>query len=282
MTHRGRILGAGLSRSAALQFRRITTGLVFADDFTRANGAPGSDWAVNYGLGNTVWRVQNNALECVMANGAGDDTALRCLAIAPRMDYHAQVSSLGAGWQQSGLMVRRSGASTIAGRTGYHSDQGYGSGLASRVYRAVNNVYTLLMTNGNFPATVMYRNTFSAIGANLAKWVDGVQQGAPVVDVAPINTPGGLELNAFHNGATTFRFDDLTVCSARAIRIKRVPVGWFVRTGGITSAASTGADVLLDPLGALFPFPKIEVLTPALVVFSQLVAPVYPGDVYTL
>jgi hypothetical protein len=257
---------------------RTSSGLLYRDQFNRADGAVGSDWVAESG----AWSVVGNALQIPI--GLNTEAILRLTALANRKDFHIQVwnsrSYLG---NYGAIFARRSGITYYLADLGSSTE----AGGKPRAYRRTGGGYALL-GYGTFAssASVMHRLTFSVLGTERRVWANGTQQVSATDATAFNDIVGNLSLNAYGMGsAGTVRFDDLIVCSARTITIAGLPAGFKLRVGGLTSAPATiGNLVTLDLLGTELPVAQIEILDGLGAVFKT-VSPadgVWGGDRYSV
>lgn len=257
---------------------RTTTGLIFRDDFNRADGAPGSNWTAESGS----WSISNGELRAVTTQAA--NTVLRLNGFTSRRDFLVQVTSARSSLINYGTMwVRRSsgfyqmdlGASSDAGRAN-----------VPRLYR--NNGFWGLLAFGVTPsvADTMYGVSYSLADKEHRMWVNGIRQFV-VQEATNTDLPaGGFAFNTYGNvSGGIVRFDNLVICAGRTVTVTGLPSGYRLRVAGLLSAlAVAGTAATLDLLGVEFPIGQIEVLDSTGAVVKSLAPPdgVWGGDRYSL
>lgn len=257
---------------------RTTTGLLFRDDFNRADGELGADWTAESGS----WTISNGELRAVTTQGA--NTVLRLNGFANRRDFHVQVKNARSNLVNYGTMwVRRSsgfyqvdlGASSDAGRAN-----------VPRVYR--NNGWWGLLAYGVTSAVTdtAYRVSYSLADKEHRLWVNGIRQLVAQESASTDLGAGGFAFNTYGNvSGGVVRFDNLVICSDRIVTITGLPAGYRLRIAGLLSELATaGVSVTLDLMGTELPLPQIEVLdsTGAVVKVFAPADGVWGGDRYSL
>lgn len=235
---------------------RRSSGLLFSDDFARADGAPGGSYVIENG----VWAIVGGRLQATVQNGV--ETVLRLAALANRVNMHAQLDVT-----KSDLRVNLSPIARRAGLTFYQFDVGASNDATdpnkARLYRRTAGVYTRLAggTLIGIVVNVVNRLTLSVLGTAQAGWVDAAAQ-TIAADATAANQPaGGLAFLAYGNTvAGTATMDNLVVCAERSIAVLRLPFGYKARVGALVSAASVSGDVTLDLAGTSLPAPLLELL----------------------
>lgn len=276
--------GTGLSNEVTVTVAdpgpvtRPTTGLLYRDDFNRADGPPGADWVSETGL----WTIASNELQINIGYFA--DGVVRLAGLPVRKDFHIQVmSSRSQLGNYAAVYARRVGGTLYLADLGSSSEQGG----KPRMYRQTNGAYTVL-GYGTFQSTAntKHRLTFSVLGGERSSWSNGALQ-VSVTDATPANDiAGSLSLNAYGSGAAgTVRFDDLIINSSRSVTIAGLPAAHRLRVAGLLSPRSTnGAAVAVDLLGTQLPADRIEILD-ANDVMVKIFTPadgVWGGDRYSL
>ncbi|HUQ46025.1 MAG TPA: hypothetical protein VM033_05205 [Gemmatimonadaceae bacterium] len=257
---------------------RAITGLLFRDQFDRADGAPGADWIAESG----TWTIAGNAMQIDIPYFAS--AVMRLASLANRKDFHIQVmSSRSQLGNYAAVYARRVGGTLYLADLGASSEQGG----KPRMYRQTNGGYTVL-GYGTFvsSANTMHRLTFSVLGSEQKLWADGALQVSVTDGAAANDIAGNLSFHAYGSGtAGTVRFDDLIVNASRSVTIGGLPVGHRLRIAGLLSPrATSGNDVALDLMGIQLPAARIEVLD-ADDVMVKIFAPadgVWGGDRYSL
>jgi hypothetical protein len=268
---------------ANVTIARASSGLLFRDDFNRADGSPGANWVIENG----AWTISGNKL--VGTSQLNSQTFLRP-AIAARSDYHVQVLIARTTVNDiAGPHLRRSGTGP---NTYYWFDTSWGPGGPPennhpRMYRQTAGAVARLGAGPfTFQTNTFNRLTFSLIGTSLTGWIDGVSQVSVTDNTSANQTAGTMALTAYAGagGGTPISYDDVVVCTGRTVSIAGLPNGYRLRVGGIVSAAAAGgATVSVDLLGAQLPVAQIEILDSANTVV-KVYAPadgVWGGDQYT-
>jgi hypothetical protein len=255
---------------------RTVTGLLFADDFNRANGAPGANYTADAG----TWAIASNRLQQTAATAR-----LRVTALAARKDAHVQVVL-----QRSALTIYsavRQRWPNASDTNFYFFDVGGSTDPTdpnkTRLYRLTSNAFTRL-GGGNAPAGIAvntdYRLTYTISGNNHDGWVNGGSQTSATDSTAGNNVNGYITLSCDNAGTTIF--DDLVICTTRILTVSQLPTGYKARANGITSAASDGVNpVTIDLAGTLLPSTQIEVLDASnAVVLTMGSITAYGGDTW--
>jgi hypothetical protein len=255
---------------------RTTAGLLFADDFNRANGAPGANWTVESG----AWDIFGNKLRAQPGSGVGID--IRLAAVAARLDWHVQATlSRSVVSNYLTLMARY----VVATGNLYLGDiGGTGDGIdpgSSRLYRYTASAGGYQRIGGGVPmnlvANVARRETLSVIGATQRHWVDGVAGSSAADATADNQVAGLLRIDAFgFGGAGTMLIDDLVACASRTLVVSGLLAGYMIVCGALTAAEVAGT-ATLDLLATDLPA-TLYVLNAAGVPVSKFVG-TYGGDV---
>jgi hypothetical protein len=256
------------------------TGLLFSDDFTRANGAPGANYTVESG----TWAIDTNRLKVT----GGVSSQIKVAAVAARKKSHIQaLIRKEAANDYAILVTRRSGTNL------YLFDVGAGNDGTdpnkSRLYRETGGVYTRLdggLAPAGYAIATFFRHTFSTITGALKGWINGVlaAQSADATVANDIN--GDIVLSyAPQGGNGDAFFDELIICSDRPVQLVGLPAGYKLKIAGQLSALSDGVNpVSCDILGAQMPIASLEVVDVAGNTIRTL-APgggIYGGDVYAI
>jgi hypothetical protein len=220
---------------------RTTAGLLFADDFARADGAPGANWTIESG----AWDIFGNRLRGQPGSGAAID--IRLAALAARVDMHVQVTtSRSLLTNYLSLMARY----VVGSGNHYLADiGGTGDGTdpdRSRLYRYTGG-YTRL--GGGVPmhsfVNTLRRSTFSVIGATQRHWVDGVAASSAADNTVGNQGAGVLRFDAVGvGGAGTMFIDDVVVCSGRTLIVSGLPAGYGIACGPYATSEVAGTATL--------------------------------------
>lgn len=241
---------------ATFTITRNASGLLFRDDFARADGAPGANWIIEAG----AWAIVGGKLAATCANGALG--YLSCAALANRLNWHAQLNlSRGDLLSYLNTLLRRNGATWYNFAVAASND-GTDPNKA-RLYRKTAGADARL-SGGALPgvvAGVAMRFSFSTLGTSQTGYIDGGNLTVANDGTAGNQAPGGLAFESFGAGVTsTATIDDVVLCTDRVVAALRVPIGYAIRIGGLTSAASVNGDLMLDLLGIALPAAQLEVL----------------------
>ncbi len=267
---------------------RTSTGLLFSDDFNRADGPPGANYTAIAG----VWVIAGNKLSVTTTT----------------LNDRLEVTGLG-NVQNAYVQVKANRASLLnyAGFNMRHFTTGYtfwyqidtgastdGDADRPRGYSHLNGSY--------FKIAVGAPGQSGAAGADALLQASAL--GSPTVVrfgsnglVAQNTDPnpqsevaGKLELyaQAQNPGGTlglTVTFENLVVCSSENIIISNIPDNWKVRIAGVPdSAAAADGLVVVNTFGLEMPFTDIRILDDTGTEVKTLTPAggVFCGDVYAL
>ncbi len=268
----GDVWAYALSSTPTSPITRSSTGLLFADDFNRADGAPGANYTTDAGS----WAVAGNR----MVSGAGGTNLLRLTALAARKDSHVQVRARRPDLTTWGALRLRSNGST----TYYMGDIGNSNDGTDpnrpRIYKVVSAAYTKLASHSNngplpFVSAIGNRLAFSVIGSSQRIWTDGLYIVEAADATVALDVTGHLVLESQTGNVQSY--DDLIVCTGRIVTVSGLPTGYMIGINGIM-AVESGGTATLDMLGTLMPA--------SLVVCDATGSPramftgVYGGDVF--
>lgn len=257
---------------------RRTSGLLFRDDFARADGPPGASYVVESG----GWAIVANKLVATVDNNIS--RIMRCIAVPNRKNWHLQADIAKSHLQMTLSLLGRRLATTW-----YQYDVGANNDGTdpnkTRLYRSTTGVFTRLAGGGvpGIVANVAERVTLSLLGATQRGWIDGGVLSSTTDATAPNQAAGGVAVSSFGNGlAGTATLDNLTICADRVLGAINVPIGYKIRVGALVSAPSVTGDVLLDLAGTALPAAQLEVLDGADVVQRTVIPAdgVWGGDLY--
>lgn len=245
---------------------RTATGLLFADDFNRANGGVGANYAANGGadIFTNQFRLSGTTVEDVLGAGTIIDQHIQVTIKRDNTGYYGGVQ----------------GRSVPGIDSWYQFDARLGSG-PPQIYRKTTGGFTQIGNNGTFVATagVAARFTFSLIGTSQMAWINGLLQ-CTATDAQSQNQAAGKPGFNVYGGGSAY-YDDLIVCSARTITVTGLPAGFKVRANGLTSAGAIAATPLvLDLAGTLLPITLIEILDATNAVVDSSTTAAYGGDVF--
>lgn len=259
---------------------RTTNGLLFSDDFNRANGAPGANYTIDLG----TWAISGNKL--VSTTGAGQ-AQIRLTGLAARKDAHIQLSIIKNHLSDYAAICFRVAAA--GGGNYYILDLGAATDGAdpnkTRIYRATGGGFTRLgggTAIGGAPvAGVAYRENFTVKTGEQKLWINGTAGGA-TADATVANDIVGFLLISYvpQGGSANIQIDDIIVCSDRSVSCTGLPAGAKIVVNGLTSGAAVAGTATLDLQGTQLPAPNIQVIDSVGNPIETLVASVYGGDVY--
>lgn len=255
---------------------RTQAGLLFRDDFTRADGAVGADWSVEVG----TWAISSNELRNdVAANGE----RIRCVGFSARGEQTVQVK------------YRRSG--TTSSYHGYifaRNDAGDGyvwqpSASGDNIYRVDNWAFTSIASRAASITSAVGPWTLKlsvADGSQKASVNGGAALASADTTHDAVDGTSGLRTGAA-GGAIDVFYDEKVVVASDFVTVSGLPTGYKVRVvgSGIADATESGGTATVDTGTTEIPFdgwPLLVVLNAA----DEIVAlytenGVYPGDAYT-
>lgn len=253
-----------------------SSGLLFADDFARADGAPGGNWNALSG----TWSIVSGKLKCT-ASGV-----IKCLGFAPQRDLYTQALITRDDLNTTNWLVERLSADNLSG---YYM-RIYNAG---EVGNADHDTLWLQQNGGGFSnrggnggaaigevAGVAQRFNFAMIGDAKAIWVNGA---APFSTTEAFVTGiGQIAFNFGLNSGAAY-VDDVKVCSGRVVKVANMPDNWKLRITGVgDSAPAASGEASLDIGGKLMPLGDIRIVDNVGVERKVLNTNVHGGDIYTL
>lgn len=268
---------------------RVSSGLLFRDDFNRADGDPGPNWVAESG----TWAIVGNKLQANITRSVATWLHLASSVLPDRMDYHAQVTIARSNLQTYMQPVFR--------RTSDHlnhyqydvraSDDGTDPN-GTALYRYTGGGYARMAGGANsvsLAAGVEYRINASFIGTSQRGWTNDTLGVLSTNDATPGNQlVGGVAFETWGQpggpATATATVDDLIVCSSSRVTITGLSSDYKLRVGGIVSGASTGSgSVSVDLAGTRLPVAQIEILDATNTVVKTFVPAdgVWGGDQYT-
>jgi hypothetical protein len=271
---------------------RTTAGLLFRDQFNRANGALGSGWVDNSN-GKTV--VEGN--QARMKSQTLSDRAWQAAAgangavvQATRGRSSSWTDGIFGWWDPArnrgfGIMFNTEGSALAI--YGYHLEPATvinsspttainiaGAGSLSTINMKLRITDAVL--SGNIPgfAVTLYIN-------GTLRW-----SSANVVNPSAfgnLNGASGRAIICGRNsaGSSEHHYDDVCSYRSNSVTVTNLPSGWSARTGGVTASASAGT-ATIDAGGLSYPFTSVEVLDASAAVV-QIITPsdgVWGGDAY--
>lgn len=262
---------------------RTVVGLLFSDDFNRANGAPGS----NYTIGTGNWLIASNKLSLLTTTSIHEITVT---GAGIRQNSHAQFTTrrdnLAA---YSGVILRHYTTGYtfwFQGDTGATTD---GDANKPRVYSHLSGTYSKFAVGATGQAGLVNTDTlmkFSAINApNSTVRFDCNGFVSSTVDAnAQTNVAGAIKLYVVSGGGTGFTvtFEDLIITTTRTVSATGLPTGHKIRVGGVggvTSAAESGGAASVDMLAVLMPA-LLEVLDASNNIVDSSAGVAYGGDTF--
>lgn len=260
------------------------SGLLFRDDFTRANGALGANWIVESG----AWVIEGNRLKHTGVRNAQLRARLAAATFVARKDMVVQALV-----QRDDLRFfldlssRNDGVNFYYGQVAA-SDAGGGQANCVQLNRIAGATNLNMITGANAApvAGVAQRLTMAVAGNVQRIWVNGgILLTANDASVANnVNGVGGL--GSFGQPAGLANpigwVDDYTVYASTVLTVTGLPAGYTVRVGALVSVASNGVDpVTLDCLGSFVPLPLVEILNAVGGVSDSSAAGIYGGSTLT-
>lgn len=265
---------------------RTTAGLLFADDFNRADGAVGANYVVQSG----TWVISGNRLKHTIVRNAISILRLAAGTFAARAKMHIQALITRDDTRSFFALTARADANNFYYYEHAASDAGSGQANSSIMNRwagggstnvNVSFVAGPAAVNGGTERLTMFTDAGVEKG-----WING----ASLITAADASAPnaingvaGFLSFGQTSLPGNIFGYiDDLLVCADRTITVNGLPAGYKIRANGLTSAAAVAATPLvLDLLGTLLPVTLLEVLNGANAVVDSTAIAVYGGDVFT-
>lgn len=282
--------------------RRTTSGLIFHDDFHRADGAPGDPW-VKDAEHNGTWEIFNNRLRCkvvaIHETQVGDHKPyiLRCNQATATVGRCVQARMLfrDASFLTNNVARLNSDWATGGAISGWQAKTS-----VSTAQEWV--VRTASVTNG--PTHAIGKNYVSGeeelwkldIGSG---FMSNYRHGSALEVFW--NAPGGPGVNYVGQGALTAELSNAAATNhylyflefwemtGNGITVTNLPAGHkgkVIQSGGLNpcsfTAVEVGGTALIDPLYMQFPATKVQHLDAANVVIDEITPPDGPwgGDVY--
>ncbi len=240
-----------------------TQGLIFSDDFNRADGAPGSNYTIP--AGGTAAIVSNR----LRLTGSGSEW-LPNVSIIPTMSemYVQQLISVFSSGAELGMMPRYNG--------GHYLVQFYGTNL--NLYRSSG--YTFVTSTSFSPVTGQQYNCqiYVAPSGEQKIWVDSLLK-ISASDSAAGSSAGRYAFRSTIAGAS-MEVDSLFIFSSNRVSVTGLPSGYKARAGGVTATESSGT-ATINVGGITAPFALLEVLDASNVVIDSLSATINPGSIYS-
>lgn len=269
--------------------RRSTAGLLYRDQFDRADGAPGADWSV---LSGAAWAIAGNKL--VNGGGADEKIVVAPAAMPALLEMVTQVIIRRAGPNRT---VFQGALAKWDGTTGYLATiENLSAAERLMLYKFVAGVATLLSSNTTF---VMEQTAYI-----LKLWAKPGQQAAwllsaagaqlfhnPAADAALDAVSGRAGMRAWTSQPTTDynEFDDNAAYRGNTLACSGLPAGYKLRAihpvGGQTqTVVEVGGVATIDLDFRGCPLTRVEVLTGAGVIVHALTPSdgVWGGDVYAI
>lgn len=240
-----------------------STGLLFIDDFNRADGAPGSDWSVQAG---TVAIVSNR----LRASTAG--------ARARTVNYSDRGTIVHQG-------IARINGGAAGGVTCKHTS---GGSFYYIQFQELNKFFLFLFTGGYTAVAGPIAFTYAASSDIPFKFVVAPSSqrfwAGASGSASASGTNTGLNASSgtagIHlNNTGNVEIDDSTHYASNVVTVTGLPSGWKARISTRVATESGGtASVDLDK--DLCPRPLLEILDGSDVVQEDLTTDVWGGDVY--
>lgn len=267
---------------------RASTGLLFRDQFNRADGPIGSNYTIDDA---NSWTVTGGKMQQITPGGSA--SSMRVTAIGQRLDWHVQcLVTKSVAQNYFTVQLRKyipNGVGNFSTSRWHQFDNSsFTDGTdpnKARLYRIRDGAITRMTAGVNLVNTQgqAYRYNASRIGNELKFYIDGVIQ---IDTTDALNAEAGyLGMDASGQGGSgTITVQDLIVTSARLITINGLPTGYKIRVGTLVSSmAMSGTATTLDLAGTQLPAAKVEILDPVNMVVATIIPSdgVWGGDVYT-
>lgn len=248
----------------------VTSGLLFSDNFNRADGSPGSNYTSVNGPTATI---SSNRLSLTGINAEG---RYRITGPGQFGDlYIVAVIATNSG-AEAGLMIMESGSSIPS-----NPGRGY-------LFQYLNSNLNLYRTDSNFlqigttafaGGTGNHTFGFFASVTEQKVWVDSVLKLSTTNNAFSAGTTGWGTFRNTASGIAIF-VDEISLFSGYKISISGMPSGYKLRIGGSTATESSGTAVL-DVGGLSIPFSTIEVLDSSNTVMESVSGTFWPGSVFS-
>lgn len=290
MQHVGLVLSVtGGRRAGAQGIARSTSGLLFRDDFDRADGAVGSNWTVDVAGGGT-WSISNGKLRADTV--AAQSQVLKLVPVADRLDWHVQwyvAKSVPQNYLTAQLRryLPNGPGNFATSRWHQFDNSSFTDGTdpnKARLYRIRDGAITRIAagaTNVNTQDQV-YRCVASRVGTEAKMWVDGTLE-INQVDANNVEA-GGFAWNANgQGGAAVILVEQFIACAARNVQVSGLQLGQKAKIGTSTSAGADGTGIVqVDIGGQLLPCPQLQILSPVDAVLATMTDSIYGGDAYVV
>ena len=240
---------------------RTTAGLLFRDQFDRADGAPGSDWTVIDG----TWEIVSGRLRSSGTVSGFYRIRLSDDALAARNLMYVQCAARRFTDSDRPALLGRLDHTTGGAGSHYSIDfvvaWWYSNNKISHLYKTVAGTTTELQwvfqtqnTNTDYVLGLLCRDSDQR----------GYFEGAPKQtgsDTALNSMTGraGLQHQKIGTASTGAEFSDFIVCSDNRIICTGLPTGWKLRVGALTATESSGT-ATLDLAGTILPAATVNVL----------------------
>jgi hypothetical protein len=262
---------------------RTTPGVLYRDQFDRADGGLGTDWQAKVG---PPFRIVGNKVRppAPPTSSGGDLARVTDSAMMPRsgMCLQADMTSLSGGGSPMIMTQLSSGANLHGWILLLDSN----AGNVVRFYSVVNGAGTALVSTagGAYAQNVVQTAKQCTSDGSQRVWLNGqlvVNLESAVLD----GSAGTVGLRDSGTAAADASWDDVVVTRSNSVSIAGLPVGYKLRIAGITSAAATSSGVVtLDLQQVKFPIIQIEILDGNNVLVKQFVPTdgVWGGDDFSV
>lgn len=263
-------------------FQLSDLGLIFKDDFNRADGPPDSNWEVR---GNTAfWSVSGNVLK-----GKPTNSALQEILVASpnfgvargEMVVQARIRRVGTAKTTFPEILARhdgEGLNSFRWRVG-------NSGNASQdeFRQVVGGQTTVLARSSAYNADNRWQQfKLSVRDYSQEGWKDGVKQ-VELTSRALNGKTGraGLSTGWLTSTGDYHEYDDFAVYKRNTVTVRGVPPGHVLRVGARSAIEKSGT-ATVDLGGDLCPRPMLEIWNPRGVVVARLspVGGIWGGNTY--
>lgn len=263
--------------------QRTATGLIFQDDFNRADGAPGSNWEIRGTP--SFWSITGNVLKGKPTTGGLQQILVANTVFgAARGEMVVQVRMRRVGTARTtfpGMQARRD----ATGSSFFHwSVTNSPDASEDEFDRTLAGANTALNIGQSYSGNNLWQQFKLAVKDSRQQgWKDGVLK-VNFTDAAlnAVTGRAGLSTGWYISTSDYHEFDDFSVYKQNTITISGLPTGYQLRVGTRVAVESGGA-ATVDLLQDLCPRVNIEVLDANGLVIARLTPSggVWGGDTYT-
>lgn len=272
------------------KIQRTTAGLIFQDDFNRADGAPGSNWTTIDSAG--TWAINGNVLRLTATGDTGLIVSDAAFGVARgEVVVETRLRRVGSNRDTFPGLYARWTLGSGATWYGTPGDNRFGWNLNNTAgntkdvfFKSVNGTGTTLQETGDYNANNLWQSFKLAVRNSQQRgWKDGTLQ-INLVDASldAINGKAGLAGGWYRATSDYHEYDDFKVYRRNTVIVTGLPTGHKARVGTRVATEAAGT-ATVDLLEDSCPRTKVEVLNASDVVLAEF-APsggVWGGDDYS-